>query len=812
MKIPLSWISRFADISDVRVHTPDVELAHTYSIRTAEIDEIIASPIPTSVVVARVLSVTKHPDSEKLNVVLVDAGEGVARQIVCGAPNVRDAKFVPAALPGSALPGDRTIGETVLRGVESRGMLCAIDELALADERAAGVWALEDTWSEETLSAMIGKPFATLRLPVPALPEETDASVPMGDTVFEIDNKFITNRPDLFSVAGNAREFATIFKLPLREYTPAPLPECAPLSATVETEHVFAYHLLAFDNVPSRASGFDGVSLLLRQSGLATKFTHVDVTNAIMTELGQPMHAFDRDKLVGDIRVRMAREGETIEALDGKTYTLTAADIVIADAEGAVAIGGIMGGARTAVGNDTVRVVYESGCFDPVVVRKTSTRLGLRTDALMRYEKSLDPLLAAAALPRILDYLRYYGYDATPVGKFSHFAPASVRTVEVVCTHAFLETKIGAELDPEEVTDILSRLGFKIARTDDGYRIGVPSWRATKDVDIQEDIAEEVARIHGYDRIEAVPLSGVLTPVPVDASLSAARLARSFFSGRGVFEIVTRSFSYPARETALGYDDEGAGAIRVVNAYSEEASLMRRTMIGGLLEAVRDNVRAHSKFACFEVGKVYSKGEKFTESKKIAGIFTGMELAEVRILLDDFVAAMLPTVGVSLESEAPGIARFAHPGKSGRYATGHETILEFASLHPALAKRFEAPADTYYFEADIATLVRLRAGTGYRYSPLDRFPGIERELNFVMDARESAGNIANRLAGAHPLVRHVHVTDVYEDAERLGADKKSVTFNVLIRDREKTVTDAEAMEIQTLLVSSVSSDRIALRS
>ncbi len=443
---------------------------------------------------------------------------------------MRDAAYVPVALPGAVLPGGFAISETTIRGVESRGMICSTDELGLADERAEGIFPLETIWEKSILESMVGMPVASLQLTLPSLGANSEDTIPLSDTVFEIDNKFITNRPDLFSVAGNAREFAAIFRLPLQQYSPAPLPSTEPLKASVETEHVFAYHLLAFDSAPSRPSAFNGVTLMLRQSGLVTKFTHVDVTNAIMTELGQPLHAFDRDKLVGDICVRMARTGESIDAIDGKTYSLCENDIVIADAEGPIAIAGIMGGSRTAVSADTVRVIYESGCFDPVVVRRTSTRIGLRTDALMRYEKSPDPLLAKKALPRIVDYLRYYGYDASPIGCFSYTNDTKIRTVKISCTRDFLERKTGTVFAPGEIEDILGRLGFDVNESNGAYQIGVPSWRATKDVDIPEDIVEEIARIHGYERIEPVPLSGDFTPVQINPSLEIVKRLRRFLS------------------------------------------------------------------------------------------------------------------------------------------------------------------------------------------------------------------------------------------------------------------------------------------
>lgn len=321
------------------------------------------------------------------------------------------------ATVGSRLGPDRDfeIKLSKIRGETSEGMICSLDELGLQEERAAGIMQLESYFDEAILEKSLGTPFYDLKVTIPGNGQDV-YSCPLRDVVFEIDNKFITNRPDLFSVVGNAREFGAIFNLPFTPYIGKRPMSNNTLTVDIESPNVLSYNLLSFRNIPVGSSPF-GMAEMLRKSGVSRKYDLVDITNYIMTELGQPMHAFDTDKINGHVIVRQARDGETILALDGREYTLTHKDLVIADSEKPIAIAGIIGGMDSAVSDTTRNVSFESACFDPVSVRLTAQRLGIRTDASMRYEKSLDPLLAERALPRIFDLLKFLGKPGEFVGE-----------------------------------------------------------------------------------------------------------------------------------------------------------------------------------------------------------------------------------------------------------------------------------------------------------------------------------------------------------------------------------------------------------
>lgn len=329
MKIPLSWISLYTPLSPLTQKYAIKELAHEYSIHTAEIDGI-EEHFLDKVVVGKVLSCEKHPESKKLSIVRVGLGELGEETILTGAANIIDAKYVAVAVVGAVLPGDFVIGERMMAGMMSRGMICSDDELGLATERAEGIMILEEHWNPEILEAMLGKSFFDLTLPFVGKNGET-YQFPLRDTTFEIDNKFITNRPDLFSVVGNAREFHAVFDIPFSPYQPSSSHQNQNnLKTSIETDRVLSYHLLKMEGINVGKSPF-GMSVIMERAGLAPKMDIVDITNCIMTELGQPMHAFDAEKVTGNITVRLAKSGEKFLALNGVEYTLTPEDIVIAD-------------------------------------------------------------------------------------------------------------------------------------------------------------------------------------------------------------------------------------------------------------------------------------------------------------------------------------------------------------------------------------------------------------------------------------------------------------------------------------------------
>ncbi|MDD2565340.1 MAG: phenylalanine--tRNA ligase subunit beta, partial [Candidatus Gracilibacteria bacterium] len=453
MKTPLNWISLYTDISELIETKGTIELAHLYSIHTAEIDGTQEFLSEKKVVVGKVIEAHKHPDSDHLNIVQVDLGVLGKTQIVCGASNVLESKYVPVATIGTIIKGEFEIKSTRLRGEESNGMICSEDELELQEGRSAGIMRLEDYFDEKVLENHIGKPFGDLETKIIGL-DGKECETKLNDIVFEIDNKFITNRPDLFSIEGNAREFGAIFDLPFNGYSKTYNFSQNKLNTKIETDKVLAYNLIKVEGVQSGVSPF-GISYMLYKSGINPKFDLVDMTNYIMTELGQPMHAFDADKIKGGITVRLAKSGEKMLALNGETYELNSTDIVIADDEKVLAIGGIIGGLESAISETTTNIYIESACFDASNIRLTAQRLGVRTDSSTRYEKSQDPLLTNKALARAMDFLSFIGKPGKIVGDSEYLDMTQVNNVSINFTEDFINKKIGVKIPGHEIERIL---------------------------------------------------------------------------------------------------------------------------------------------------------------------------------------------------------------------------------------------------------------------------------------------------------------------------------------------------------------------
>lgn len=796
MKIPLSWVGLFSPVSETLSKYGAKPLAHEYSIRTAEIEGIDVFSFDSKIVVGKVVVTSAHPDSDHLNLVKVSLGGGDVRNIVCGAHNVVGAKYVALATEGATLGADFVIKRAKIRGQESNGMICSLDELGLQEERAEGIFRLEEAYGEDFLESKLGTPFGELPLEIPGLGGKA-FSATLNDVVFEIDNKFITNRPDLFSVEGNAREFSALFNLPFQRYE-AELPKVSNLEVKIESDRVLAYRLVSVKNVSAKESPL-ALRVLLGRADGNPKLDLVDMTNYVMTELGQPMHAFDADKIDGTVSVRLAKEGESLLALDGKEYSLTAEDLVIADESRVLAIAGVIGGAYSAVSADTKNILVESATFDPTSVRLTAVRTGCRTDASTRYEKSLDPLLAGRAVSRVLDLLKFFGNDFTVESAFDHLDASRVNDVSVSLELPFVASKLGIEIPESEVSRIMGKLGFQHEIAGTKLTVKVPSWRATKDVSIAEDIVEELGRVYGYDKIAEKAVSGAIDLSPRNLEIEFRNEVLSHFASLGFSEAYAYSFSNAEKDANIGFSDM-SGAVAILNAVSTEYTHMRRSPAALLFQAASENAKHTSAFSFFEYGKVHFKNAEndFSEKRSLAGVSYGSSVLVGRDAVTSFLSRALPRTKFEISQGADASKfPFLHPGKCGTVSIGGKPVAAFGAVHPKTAEKYgfvEVPVS--YFEIDPEAVFALVPEFGEpAFAEISKFPGVSRELNFVMDERDSAGAAASLIASASPLVSGVTVIDTYRDAVRVGEGKRSVTFSFRIEDSEKTITDTEAFDI-----------------
>lgn len=804
MKVSLNWLSQYCDVSKILAAKGSKLAAHEYSIHVAEIDAVEEFGVPEPVVVGRVESVAAHPDSDHLNIVQVDVGSHGKRQIVCGAANVATAKFVPVALEGAQLAPDFVIAKRKVRGAESAGMICSEDELGLASDRAEGILKLEDIFDEKILAGKIGTSFWQLEFTLPSAGKKT-FSYRLRDTVFEIDNKFITNRPDLFSVAGNAREASALWQLPLLERI-APRPEAkTKVSVSVETEKCLAYEALELA-LPSCESPWI-LKVLARRSGQSTKSFAVDITNLIATELGQPMHVFDKNKVTGVLRVRTAKSGEKLAALDGKTYELSTDDVVIADDQKVLAIAGVIGGVESAVSTETTTVIFEAATFDAVSVRKTAARIGCRTESSMRFEKAQDPLLPGKAISRVLEYVTYAGFSAKPTAVFSYLNRASIASVKIEFPFSFVEEKLGCVVDKKEAARVLTDLGFRVA-IGKTIKVEVPSWRATKDISRPEDVVEEIGRILGYDRIAPVAVPGSSEPIFIAREISAPRTMAAFFAGKGFYDVIGYSFTSRAVHSALGFDD--ARTVHVANPYSVETAEMRRSLFCSLAPRLAENLKRVPSAAFFESGKIFGKsGEKFTERLTAAGLAYGVTLEKIQETLATFARTFWPGEIAFRQISSPAHAFILHPRKSGVISSNGRDIAVFGALHPQAAQEFGF-GNTAVWGFEILELPEGPAHT-HEYEPLAKFPGIEREFAFVLPETTPVAQVVMAVCSADGLVVSTEVGEVFRDAIKVGEGKKSVLVRALLRHPEKTLTDAEASVAQDKIIAAATKAGFLLR-
>lgn len=822
MKTPLSWISLYTPLTSLLTKHTTKELAHEYSIHTAEIDGI-EEHFLDKVVVGKVISCEKHPESKKLSIVRVNLGSLGEETILTGAANIVDTTYVAVAVVGAVLPGDFVIGERMMAGMMSRGMICSDDELGLATERAEGIMNLEEHWNKDVLEKMLGKSFFDLTLPFVGLDGKV-YNFPLRDTTFEIDNKFITNRPDLFSVHGNAREWHAVFDIPFTEYTSKPLEQKGGFPVKIETNKVLSYHAVKMEGVTIDQSPF-GTKVMMERAGLAPKMDIVDITNCIMTEFGQPMHAFDADKIVGGIIVRMAKKGEKILALNGTEYELTTEDMVIADYEKPIAIAGVIGGMESAVSETTTNIVWESACFDAVTVRLTAQRHGIRTDASTRYEKSLDPLLPAFVLPRVVEYMNFLGKKVNITATSSYLDEKSVNHITIEVDYAFINMKAGVEIEQKTIQAILKRLGFDFSETKSGLSIIVPSWRASKDISIKEDIAEEVARVYGYDSVPLTPLTANFSISKKNADKSLRNTVLEFFSRRGWNEAYNYSFTSKKLDSALGFDDM-SDAVGVRNAFNEDYTHMRRSLANRLFENIAANTKYSENLRFFEIGKVYSKTGKmnagnasllqsqkskpFAEQKMVAGVATGVSLSAFRENLEDFLTDILGYIP-PLHQRESGVLPFLHPGVSGEYREGELVIARFGQVHPMSAESYEMPPSTLYFEVDYEVLLELQLDKEIIFHPISKYQTISRELNFVLPETTRTGEIAHMIDATHPWIQNVVVDSIYRDDAKLGKNRKSVNFSFTLSNIEDTISDEDALSVQNTVIAKMKENGFELR-
>ena len=787
MFLSMNWISDFVDLSGL----DKLKLINQFSLSTAEVENDIyfkGSDL-SGVVVAEIKSVENHPDSKKLHLLKVDAGESELTDVVCGAPNVRVGMKTAFAKVGAKI-GEIEIAPRKLAGYLSNGMCCSEKEIGISDDNSGIMEITND------------------------IPNGTDLKsvYAIDDIIFEVDNKSLTNRPDLWGHYGIAREFAALSGRPLKNIGGVDLSKYDSLPKVdmkIEDSLCQRYSCLQVENIKRTVSPVD-MRIRLYYCGMRAINFLADLTNYLMLEMGQPMHAFDSRK-VEKIRIKRFDTPFTFQTLDGVERNIDENTLMICNDNTPVAIAGIMGGLDSEIVDDTTTLTLESATFNAASVRKSTVRLAHRTDASMRYEKCLDPEMTVIAIARFVELLQKYDDGASVVSALTDDYAYHYDNVELKFDKAFVDKYTGIDISNDTIVKTLKSLGFGVELENDSFTVDVPSWRATKDVTMKADIIEEITRIYGYDNFDIHTAVAPLYPVRPSIEKTVEDKIKDLLVKRfSLHELHSYVWSYYDELKAIGLDADGV--IKLDGATNPNIETIRRSIIPTQLCQVKSNTSFALRFGIFEIGRVVTgldENNNCIEKKKLA-ITLFSKIAPVSVLfykLRDILEIMSddikhkPLTFEAKQAEYP----YQHPVNLNRVFCDGVEIGEIGIVYPTVQKKIDKKASIVYAEIDVDAFANIE-NASIQYIEPSRFPEMEIDLSFIS---KTFAPISIAIAEAKsPLVKNVYVTDIYED-ENDGS--KSITTRIVFAHPERTLTKEEVTEVTDKIISSLKDKGIELK-
>lgn len=814
MKISLNWIKEFTDLPS---KYSAKELAGLLTLRTCEVEGYEEQKAQFSnMVVGKTIKTKPHPNADKLRLVETDVGGGTV-QIVCGGQNLTEGMLVAVALPGAIVKWHGTeiveLKETKIRGEHSFGMICAGEEIGLPAAPQNGITDLGALLAQFDIKPpKIGMPLAQ--------------ALGLDDTIFEIDNKSLTHRPDLWGHYGMAREFSAFLSKKLKPFAPKIKLSAGGEKITVKVEKAEICKRFLSVIVSGVKVEKSPVWLIKRLEAVGMRPVNniVDITNYVMHELGHPMHAFDRkivktDKFV----IRYARENEIIETLDHKKRRLSKEDALVTNGENALAIAGVMGGANSEINPNTTEIILEVATWNPVLIRKTSQRHALRTDAAQRFEKSLDPEIALLAFRRACELIAKLCPGAK-FGQTADYYPKKDKPIAVLLDTEKAKNKIGSRITEKEMAAHLKALGFGVAKAKKGnLKITVPSFRATKDINIEDDLVEEISRMHGYEKIvPALPNLPTKLPIVNTERVQKHRARQLLSLGLGFCETNHYSF-YGSAEIKKCMLPE-ALHITPENPLTEDQTHLRISLLPNLLKSIALNLNSREEAKLYEIGRTYIKTEKYfpVEEKFICCVMvrpfgkltTGAAHHDREIFYDGLGAAQtfLERFNApAFTTQIPdGIPPYAHPAKCAAIMIGNKEIGIVYEIHPAVLKNFGIEKQCVAFEINFTKLVA-QGQKDIAYRPIPRFPGIEIDVSILASCRIEARTLQDLIKqSAGPLMADLKLIDTFEGAA-LGEGKKSFTFRILLQSPDRTLTDEEMKQVQNSVFKTLQSGGFEIR-
>ena len=798
MKVSYKWLKEYLDLSDV---TPD-ELAEKMSRTGIEVDDVIYPGKGLSkIVVGETLSVVDHPDSDHLHVCQVNIGTEEPIQIVCGAPNVAAGQKVIVALHGARITGNAKIKKGKMRGQESNGMICSLAELGYSE-------------------SVVSKKYADgiFVLPAEAVPgTEVVDLLELDDAILDID--ITPNRADALSMRGSAYEVAAIYNKALK-FPEAPVSEKTGsvteyIKVAVEdTNDAPAYHIQVIKDVKIAESPL-WLQNKLMNGGIRPINNVVDITNYILLEYGQPLHAFDYDQIGSkEIIVRRAKENETMTTLDGVERTLDTDNIVITNGTAPIALAGVMGGLDSEITDGTVTVALEAALFNPVLIRKTAGKFNLRSESSSRFEKGINVATIRTAGQHAAELMHELA-GGTVVAGTASVDTVEVKDTEVVITLEKINRSLGTDISSDEVTAIFNQLGFASTFDGETFTVAVPPRRW--DISIYADILEEVARIYGYDNLpETLPITPAL-PTALTPKQHTMRITRRFMEGAGLTQNI--SYVLTTAEKAREYAVEDKEGIRLAWPMSEDRSTLRMNLLSTLLDNAAYNVaRKNTDIQFYEIGRVFFPSADSVlpiEAERLAGVMTGMAYQKdwqmaaepvnfyhAKGVLDGY----FETMGLSdqIRFEAAKDLKWMHPGRTAAVYLGDAYIGYVGQVHPATANAYDLK-ETYAFEIDFEAIIAAPKEV-ITQQPIPKFPGVTRDVALLVDETVTHQQIVKTIKeNGGKFLKDVHLFDIYQ-GKGIEDGKKSVAYSMSFLNPEATLVDEDINKAFTKLVAALETE------
>jgi phenylalanyl-tRNA synthetase beta chain len=812
MKLSLNWLKDF--VTTPKRVTPEA-LGEKLMLTTVEIEGIEKRGAwLDKIIVGEVLEVKKHPNADRLSLTKVNIGGGKILNIVCGAPNVAVGQKVTVAMPGTVLANGVRLEKREVRGIVSEGMICAEDELGLG----------------------------SMHVGIMVLPPKTKVGhkltdvLPVKDIIYEVDNKTLSNRPDLWGHYGIAREIAAFLGQKLKEHKVRKIKTQAKpskkLEIKVQDKKLCPRYLGVVVDGIKIAPSPEWLRWRLESVEVRAINNIVDITNHIMLELGQPLHAFDFEKIESvkirnpkseirnkskiqnfkQIIVRTAKSGESIATIDGAQRKLDLSMLVIADSKKPIAIAGVMGGANTEVDDKTTTIILESANFDPVSVRKTSMRLGLRTDASMRFEKGLDPNLAEMAMNKALNMIMDLSPDAKVASKIMDIKNFKLNQGPIKLSLDYLNKKIGQEIPAAKVVSILKSLGFGLKKIGKVLNVKIPTWRATGDVKIADDLVEEVARVYGYDNIHGKMPEVVMAAPEENRARKVERMVKNILTD-GLEMIEVHNYSFVDEKNLRKMEFDPTKHVRLINPIAKNLSHLRQSLIPNLILNISQNQHFFEKVKIFELGTIFypERGEYYKDAsqkeflpqqdKSLAGMFLERGNDTPFYEAKDAAITLLNALNIDYKftvwrDNAP---KWAHSARTAQINSGGKTLGLVTELNSKIQNSFGIKHKVGIFGINFDELAKLYSDKKL-YRPIPKYPSIELDVAVIVPKKTVWQEMLKNIFEVdRRLICEVRLFDVYE-GRGVETGKKSLAFRVVYRSDERTLKLDEAKRIEQQII------------